>query len=151
MSLWRLLAVSLALAVCGCGSAGGLNRGGSLSGIVTLDGKPLGGGRIEIFSEDGKNAVSCQIRPDGSYTLEEPPLGPCKLTVKTSHLKSMPPVSGVRRGSGEGASRGIILPQDVGLVYTPIPQKYEDLATTDLTVTVEKGKQTHNITLTTKR
>jgi hypothetical protein len=141
---------ALLLFLSGCGSSDGLNRGGDLSGKVTIDGQLLGGGRVDIYSEDGKNCVSCQIRPDGSYTLAEPPPGPCKLTVVTSHLKDMPPVPKGPRRSGQGASAGMMLPEDVGLVYTPVPTKYEDLATTDLTVTVQKGKQTFDITLTGK-
>ncbi len=142
----------LLLALAGCGSADGLNRGGDLSGQVTLDGKALGGGRVEIFSEDGKNSVACQIRPDGSYTLNEPPLGPCKITVKTSYLKGMPTAApGGKGGKGvAGSSAGMIFPKDVGLVYTPIPPKYEDPARTDLAVTVEPGKQKHDIALTRK-
>ena len=141
----------LVLLLCGCGPSDGLNRGGDLSGTVTLDGKPLGGGRVELFSANGKNSVSCQLRPDGTYTVSEPPLGRCKVVVQTSHLKGMPPApKGPKGRIREGASAGMMYPDDLGLVYTPIPANYEDLATTDLTVTVRRGKQTQDITLTAK-
>jgi len=155
MNLKRLAAAGpglVALFLIGCGASDGLNRGGELSGKVLLDGKPVGGGRVEIFSDDGKNSVSCAIRPDGTYTLAGPPLGPCKVTVKTSQLKGMPPVPrGNNRHAPQGASAGMIYPEDVGLVYTPIPAKYEDLSTTNLTVKVERGKQEHDLTLSAKQ
>jgi hypothetical protein len=138
------------LALAGCGSSDGINRGGELSGVVRIDGRPLGGGRVEVFSGDGKHSVGCEIRPDGSYTVNEPPLGPCKITVKTSYLQGMPAVPKGGKGGPQGSSPGIILPKDVGLVYTPIPAKYEELSTTDLTVTVEPGKQSHDIDLARK-
>ena len=145
-------AASVGLAVfllAGCAADDGLNHGGELSGRVVLDGKPLGGGRVEVYSQDGRNTVACQIRPDGAYTVSEPPLGPCKIVVKTSQLRGSAPAKGEKGGTAAGVgSRGMTLPQDVGLVFTPIPAKYEELTTTDLAVTVEKGQQAHEIKLT---
>lgn len=139
------------LLMIGCGGADGLNRGGELTGKVTIDDKPLLGGRVEITSEDGKNAVSAQLRPDGTYTLKEPPLGSCKITVTTSYLKGMvPPPRAGKTGNKEGASGGMVYPDDVGFTYVPIPAKYESASTTDLQVTVAKGNQSHDIKLTSK-
>jgi hypothetical protein len=137
--------------MAGCSPPDGLNRGGDLSGAVTIDGIPVGGGRVEIFSADEKNSVGCQIRPDGTYTLSEPPLGECKIVVKTSQLKGMPAVVKTKEGfAGKDSSAGMIYPKDVGLVYTPIPDKYEDLATTDVKHVVPKGKSTFDIQLVSK-
>lgn len=144
----RLAACVLLLAVLGCGGNynDGLNRGGELSGTAYLDDKPLGGGRVECFSADGRYSVAANIDPRGRYTLKEPPLGPCKLVVKTSHLKDS--ASAGKGGKGNpGGSAGMVIPDDVGLKYTPIPAKYEELNSTDLAVTVEKGDQSHDIRL----
>ena len=105
--------------------------------------------RVEVYSQDGRNSVASQIRPDGGYTVSEPPIGPCKVVVKTSQLKGMAVPKGEKGGNAAPAgSRGMTIHPDVGLAYTPIPSKYEEIGTTDLTVTVEKGKQTHDIKLT---
>jgi hypothetical protein len=129
--------------VTGCGDSSGLNRGGEVSGPVTIDGQPLGGGRVEFYSEDGKNSVFGEIRPDGTYAIAEPPLGPCKVVVVTSYLANMTPPP---PGAGSGMP-GMVLPKDVGLVFTAIPTKYEDVKTSDLRATLTKGKQTHAIKL----
>ena len=146
-----VLAVGLGLAVCtlpGCGDADGLNRGGSLSGKVLIDGKPLGGGRVELFSEDGRNAVSCQIGPDGEYKVAEPPLGTCAVVVTTSHLKGMTPPPRAKKDQKVIGSGGMVYQADVGYVYTPIPTKYESRSGTDLKVMVEKGNHIQDLTLT---
>ncbi|OWK36748.1 hypothetical protein [Fimbriiglobus ruber] len=143
-----------ALFLTSCEKPDGLNRGGELTGMIALDDKPIGGGRVEIYSADGVNAVGCDVRPDGGYTLKEPPLGDCKLVVKTSILKGMPPPpktpAGPKPPAKENSSAGMVVPKDVGLVFVPIPAKYEELATTDLKVTVKSGKQTHDIKLASK-
>jgi hypothetical protein len=144
-----LVPAVITLSGCGGNYNDGLNLGGTLSGAVTINGTPLHGGRIECFSENGKYSVATELDPAGKYTLKEPPLGPCKLVVKTSHLKDHP-VATVGKGgkANPGGSAGMMLPENVGFGYTPIPEKYESLATTDLTVTVERGNQTHDIKLT---
>lgn len=146
----RFLAASLGLAVlvlAGCNTnTDGLNHGGELSGMVTLGDKPLGGGRVEVSSDDGKNSVFAEIRPDGSYTVVDPPLGDCKVVVLTSYLKGMKPPGQAGAGGAEG-SRGMTLPKDVGLVYTAIPPKYESRQDSGLTVNVKRGKQPHDIKL----
>jgi hypothetical protein len=144
----RLMGLALVCA-CGCGTAynDGLNRGGELSGVVTLDEKPLGGGRVECYSENGKYSAMGNINAEGKYTIKEPPLGACKLVVKTSYLKDSkvtPPKAGK---DNPGGSAGMVIPDDVGFKYTAIPAKYEELATTDLTVTLVKGNQPHDIKL----
>jgi hypothetical protein len=147
-----ILAAGLALAAALCGGCSdGLNRGGKLSGKVYLGDAPLGGGRVEIFSENGKHSVSCQIRPDGGYVLSEPPLGKCMITVTTRHLEGMkPPARGGKGKANQGSSPGMVLPDDVGLVYAPIPERYEQREKTDLTVTVKRGDQDHDIRLSPK-
>jgi hypothetical protein len=141
-----LLALA-ALAAAGCGTSDGLNRGGSLAGVVRVDGKPAGGGRVELYSDDGKNSVSCQIGPEGEYRLAEPPLGKCKVVVVTSHLRGMTPPPKAPKGQKVVGSGGMVYQADVGYAYTPVPAKYESPATTDLTVEVRKGDQTEDLNL----
>lgn len=148
-TLASLLFVVLMLGGCAENYNEGLNLGGTMSGTVTIDGTPLLGGRVECYADNGKYSVMADLDKTGKYTLKEPPLGPCKLVVKTSHLKDHPaarPKTG-DKGGNPGGSAGIMLPDDVGFGFTPIPERYENLATTDQTVTIEKGNKTHDIKL----
>jgi hypothetical protein len=139
--------------LCGCKSENyndGLNLGGTLTGIVTLNGAPLRGGRVECYADNGKYSVMADLDKTGQFALKEPPLGPCKLVVRTSYLKDHPAAPKVGKdGKGNpGGSAGMVLPLNVGFGYTQIPEKYENLATTDVSVTVERGDQTFDIKLT---
>lgn len=134
----------------GCGSDG-LNRGGQLTGRVTLAGKALQGGNVIVVSEDGKYSVQGFINGQGVYTVPEPPLGKVKLAVQTSHLKgSVLPKAGPVGGKDGPGSAGMVLPdpKDIGLGYTPIPARYEKPETSGLTAEVRPGNQTHDIELT---
>ena len=138
------------LAVLGCGGDG-LNRGGKLTGKVTIGGKPLSGGNVIVTSEDGKYSVQGFINGQGTYSVLEPPLGKVKLAVQTSHLKgSTQPKAAPGGGAGKGeGSAGMVLPdpKDIGLGYTPIPAKYEKPETSGLTAEIKPGDQTHDIEL----
>lgn len=55
-----------ALVLTGCGS--GLSP---VSGVVTIDGKPVEGATVTFVSDDGKQAASGQTDKDGNFTLSE--------------------------------------------------------------------------------
>jgi hypothetical protein len=133
------------LLVIGCGRGDGVNRGGKLTGKVTLDGKPVGGGEVTVIGADGKHSMSGKIRNSGEYEIMEPPLGPCKLAVVTSSIKDVPPPS---------AKKGPVNFTDPATgewpIYVPIPAKYEKPETSGLTVEIKGGDQTHDIPLTAK-
>lgn len=146
---WILCVAFVCALACGCGTSynDGLNRDGELSGVVYLGDKPLGGGRVECYSENGKYSAMGNINAEGKYTIKEPPLGACKLVVKTSYLKDSPATATKTGKNNPGGSAGMVIPDDLGFKYTAIPAKYEELATTDLTVTIEKGNRNHDIKL----
>lgn len=132
----------ISLSILGCGPDHGINFGGNVTGNITLDGKPVGGGEVIIADADGKHSMSGRIRNDGSYTILDPPLGACKLAVVTSGLKHVPPkregivVDYTDRATGEWP------------IYVRIPAKYEKTESSGLTVDVKRGQQTHDIPLT---
>jgi len=136
-----LFAVLLA---AGCGGDG-VNRGGKLTGKVTIDGKPVSAGEVIIEGADRKHSMSGKIRNDGSYTIIDPPLGSCKLAVVTSTFKDVPPPT---------AKKGPIDYTDPKTgewpIYVPTPARYEKTETSGLTVDVKAGEQTHDIPLTAK-
>jgi hypothetical protein len=133
------------LLASGCGRGDGVNRGGKLTGKVTIDGKPVGGGEVLILSADGKHSMSGRIRNSGAYEILDPPLGPCKLAVVTSSIKDVPPPT---------TKKGPVNFTDPATgewpIYVPVPAKYEKPETSGLTVDVKAGDQPHDIELTNK-
>ncbi|MEY4393523.1 MAG: hypothetical protein RL595_772 [Planctomycetota bacterium] len=129
------------------------NRGGALSGKVFLEETPLEGGTITLETTNGKHNASCEITPEGTYVISEPPLGECVLSVKTSHLKgavSNPTITKTKQNpSGIIGSPGMMMPKGVGLVYKPIPEKYENIKTSGITISISRGKQDFDIKLNT--
>jgi hypothetical protein len=74
----------LLLLCAGCGA-----RGGHVSGKVLMkDGKPLPGGTITFYSDEGSgNPISGAIHEDGTYDVRGVPLGRVKVTVSNLDLK----------------------------------------------------------------
>ena len=143
-----------ALGAAGCGAGDlGLNKGGKLTGKVALDGKPLAGGYVIVASESGRYSVQGYINAEGVYTVPEPPLGKVTVAVQTAHLRGAAvPKGDPGKGKGGEGSRGMVLPDpnEIGLGFTEIPERYEKGETSGLTAEVKPGNQTHNLDLTGK-
>jgi hypothetical protein len=93
-------------------------------GTVTLDGKPLPGGSILLVSaNDPVFRVSVRIKPDGTFSVEDAPVGPVIVSVETESLRDF--------GTPDNP-----IPKD----YVPIPAKYADVKTSGLTATVARGE-----------
>jgi hypothetical protein len=139
--------VSLIL-ILGCAQPDPLNRGSTVKGTVTLDGVPLAGGVVVFESIDGKFNPQSYIRLDGSYIIQEPPLGSCKIVVKTSFLKgSAPPIA--MKGKVPRQQFPGYVEEEVGY-YTAIPVKYEKAETSGFSMEIIKGNQTKDLDLTSK-
>ncbi len=141
------------LILAGCSSSTGINKGGQLSGQVTIDGRPVTGGTVLLSSDDDRYAVSGFINEKGRYLVKEPPLGACKIAVRTSHLTgSVRPRDGARQGKAGVGSGGMVLPDPEveGMTHVAIPAKYEDPKTTPLTYTVEAGTKEFDLKLSAK-
>jgi hypothetical protein len=100
---------------------------GSGQGTIVYRGQPLPGGTIGFHPAKGKPVV-VKIKADGSYSAPAVPVGAVKITIETTSVKPRP-------GGGKPAK------------YVPIPDKYATPETSGLTLTVQKGKQMHNIEL----
>ena len=75
------LAVGVALVGCGGGPATG-----DVSGVVTLDGKPIDNGYVTFIPADGKTQSSGgEIGTDGRYRLSSP-VGPMKVEIRSSKV-----------------------------------------------------------------
>jgi len=134
----------------GCGSAS--SNPGKLSGSVTLDGAPVTGGDLFIYSKPGP--VHATISATGSYTSTDLPVGEWKVTVSTESLnptqKKIPDTYEKKGGVSPGPKgKGAAVAKDPG-TYVAIPKLYQDEKTTTLSVNVTAGSQTKNFELTSK-
>lgn len=163
-----LLAVSfltLSLFGSGCGPSKG-----SLSGKVTLDGKPLRGGRVDFDNKSGGPSATVEINDDGTYSIPVMSGGDYAVTVTTDYLKAGSGGGGMNRmpaamkgGSvpkenkagakvempGNPADYGYkaSMPGDSAKKYIKIPSKYADSAESGLTYTFTGGSPTYDILL----
>jgi hypothetical protein len=138
------LALVVSLTVVGCGGRGK----GTVTGKVTYKGAPLKGGKV-AFAAANKQNVIAEIEQDGSYTADDVPAGPAKVTVLTSYLKQasrapryQPPKDAkVPEGYKMGGD-----PNDAKR-YVKIPDNYEDPDQSGLNLDVKSGPQPFNIDL----
>jgi hypothetical protein len=137
--------------------ATGCSSYGTITGKVTYQNRPLTGGTVLFTSTEGKGTKSAPIGADGSYTIEKMPTGPAKIAVETKSAQvggfgrsgpptSMQPPKGVdlpdkAKSSGIYGSTGNKQPPE------NIPDSYGNPDTSELTVTVTGGSQTHPIEL----
>src|ERR1700730_9856011 len=133
-----LAACLLVIGLCllpGCGKS-------EVSGRVTVQGEPIADGQIVFIAEDG-HLDSAPIQ-DGAYLVRRPPLGKVKITVT-----STPPAFNNPRAAGSGKPDRFPKPEtNPNSKFVPVPPKYADEKTTDLTYEVTSGTQEHNIDLT---
>ena len=98
----------------GCGP--GEPPTGSVAGKVTFGGKPLTSGVVTLINETTGVGASVELDSSGSY--------------------SIPPI---RTGTYQAAIHSTPPPPGGRLVRLGIPEKYQDISTSGLTVTVEEG------------
>lgn len=123
-----LLLLTLALLGCGKGT-------GSVTGRVAHKGKALAGGTVTLVSEGGIR-VTGRINPDGTYKIDEVPVGIVKIAVKASNSPGLPPVLvpwAPEDGEAEASS--------------DIPASYADADKSGLTIVVAAGQLAHDIDL----
>jgi hypothetical protein len=131
MTRIALAAALLALAA-GCSST---PERPEVTGKVTFQGKPIEEGLVTFHGPDGKQATG-SIRPDGGYTVADPPLGVCQIT-----LSGTPGNTGKAGGDGHSAVPG------AGQRPSLIPKKYAKPGN-GLSHDVKPGPQTCDLPLT---
>ena len=118
------------MALSGCGGTG------DVSGTVRFNGKPLPGGRVTFTSlEKTAKYAFAPIREDGSYTIENCPTGPVRITVQAVVPRSGAVPRGAKPGPG-GRSAPVLL-----------PVRYADPEKSGLDYVVSRGEQLHDIAL----
>jgi hypothetical protein len=153
--LVALLPFCLGMAL-GCG--GSSNTPGKVEGKITYNGTALGGGTIRFESPSGGGVYGAGIKPDGTYSITDMSSGDMVVTIETESInpnKQIPSYGGAPGDpmSKAMAPRAELEKQGVGKAtsggnYVKIPDKYNNPQTSGLKVTVGKGNQTENFTLT---
>lgn len=160
--------------------AGGCGSGkGTLSGEVTLDGKPLPSGTITFYPAKkslGNPLVSAIT--DGKYSVSGVPVGNMKVAVETTSIKRQADTfqasassSNMARSMGQRKGGGALPPEAKKAMdeekksaeeskqkskelmdkYRPIPGKYENKDTSGLSVEVKPGSNPpYNVSLSSK-
>lgn len=122
-------------AVAGCGS-----RNGILSGVVTLDGKPLDNGTMQFFPVKGDGQTGhAVLEADGRYRSE---LSPTKMKVVIHSNKLIG-----RRKAYENVPDSPLL--DIN--EEVLPPRYSDMNKTELTIDVVPGHNTADFDLKSDR
>ena len=121
--------MALALLV-GCGGP----QVGTVSGTVTLDGRPVGGGTISFVSPSG-NVVTASIQSDGTYVADNVLPGEVLVSVA-------PPPPQEDRQAKKQAKRAVSRPSG------PWPERYGNPARSGLKCTVQPGANTYEAMLT---
>lgn len=112
----RLIAALIVLTI-GCGDGPPRDESRTqVSGVVTLDGKPLPAGNLTFKSKNSPKATQISIKADGKYSTDRVPLGVNLVGIETESLRSGSP----------------------GL-YTPIPAKYTEYMTSGFEVEIKSG------------
>jgi len=131
-----LLVVALVF-LTGC--PGSKDSANSVSGKVTLKSGEKVSGLVVFVGPDNKEYTT-PVKPDGTYTLSDPPIGKVKVLVKSMGLGV--PAAGKIETKEAGGS----MPSTSGGAAPPA--KYAMANTSDLTYEVKPGKQTYDIELT---
>jgi hypothetical protein len=140
-TLWAIVSIGLVFALAtGCGGP----YTGTVTGKVTYKGTPLPGGIVTFIHPDGRIGQAT-IKEDGSYTVEQAPGGDVKCTVQT--VKPIPavPKSMASKLPGGGHAAEPVYPAGK---YVRIPEKYSKPETSGLNLTVHRGSQNYDISLT---
>jgi hypothetical protein len=131
----------------GCG--GSDKPTGRLSGRVTLDGKPIEIGSVQVVSEDGKAHGAGAIGKDGAYEVPRAPVGKIKLAVLVPQVPAGPPApKGLKAPSGDGPGDG---PSAEVIAATKaaqkLPRRYAEHASSGLATTIQTGDNTFDLEL----
>jgi len=122
--------------------------GVEIEGLVTLDGKPLQIGMVQVVPESAMMTADSavgMIGEDGRFAVSNVPVGNIKITVKTSHLKGM-----AAAGKMAPPRPGVSGAPQMTAQFVDVPKQYENAETSKLTATVVKGKNTVNLELKSK-
>jgi hypothetical protein len=121
----------------GCGGAKG-----TVTGKVYYKDKIVPSGLV-VFLSETNHAVRSQIQEDGSYTIEDMPVGPVTIGVIQGLVYTGKKDGNMSQLGIEGAEPREIAPTQL----VPIPLKYANPKDSGVKYTVQPGNQEHDIRL----
>jgi hypothetical protein len=148
--LFLVLPFCLALAL-GCG-ARSPERKTSVTGKVTLNGKPVTAGKVIFFKASEPTGTDAHLTTEGAYTLDPAQEGDFTVIVDTEFVNPN------KKTEAYGGSKGKKDQMKLGPTpsgyggpkgeYVKVPDKYTKKETSPLKVTIKQGKQTFNVDMT---
>jgi hypothetical protein len=114
---------------------------GSVSGTVTMDGKPVTDITISFVSDSGY-IVSALADAEGRYAIDGAPVGPTKVSIQAQTVMDEPAQQSIKK------MKGVAPKPSPSKSKVPINPRYGDTAKSGLGLTVKPGKNEYNITLT---
>ena len=129
----KLIFLVCSLFACGCGPE---SKMATVTGSVTIDGKPAESGSISFVPVDGMSSTSGASIVDGKFT-SEAPIGESKVEIR------VPKVVGKKKLYDTPDSPVQNVMEEV------LPAKYNE--STELRLTAQKGKNEKNFELSTKK
>ena len=128
------LCLMLTVLLTACGSSVEEVPTGTVSGTVTLGGKPLSGARVNFISGTAGAGAYADLQQDGTYTISEPiTAGDYKVYLSSPGLGDAPPDE-----SGN---------KELKDALKDVPQKYQSDQTTELQTVIKEGENTFDIDL----
>ena len=148
----RALATGMVLAcLVGCSS-----KKGDVSGTVRFEGEVLPRGRITFYCEGGEQPVLMSNIVDGSYAIEEAPIGNSKITVETFQIKttrvpgqidSPTPDDVDTEPKEQPELEGDVAPTTKSGKFIRLPDRYSSLSDSKLTLQIDSGPNHHDVDL----
>ncbi|MBM4073615.1 MAG: hypothetical protein FJ271_32550 [Planctomycetes bacterium] len=123
------------LALCGCSPSQA-----TVTGKVTYQNKPLSSGEIHLIGDKGISR-SALIGPLGTFEVKNAPVGVVKVSV-VSYKSSGPP-----RGPSVAKKKNDDEPEEIVPRPSAIPEKYNNISSSELVFTISNGSQTISIDL----
>jgi hypothetical protein len=139
-------AVALGVIIIGLSAFAGGATTATVSGRVTMSGRPVIWGAVILVGPDGRS-VAGRIQPDGSYTVPDAPIGDVAVAVTSpdplvDHYKTQ--IRSARKALP--VAQWPAPPVDRQQWFV-LPKHYEDPKTSDLKLTVNRGRNEFDLTL----
>jgi hypothetical protein len=150
MFVSRIVMLGLLVGLMGC-SGGNPRTDASLKGMVRYKNKPVTGGTIRLFGQasSGSTFAEGPINGDGTFRVQNAPLGPVKVVVDTSAAR-FDPRPMIEKAKTQGApidEANMNLPQGPPTKYLEIDAKYSDPRKTPVEITIVEGENQRDIDL----
>ncbi len=126
------------------------NAPASISGKVTYNGTPVGGGNIQFFTPNNESGLyNAAIKSDGTFAAGDLPVGEMVVTIETESINPNKAKAEYKKGGKQGGMSPV--GSGTGQLntgnYVKIPEKYKKSDTSGLKATLKPGKNTQNFEL----